>query len=102
MNLLKLRIVITYNHTERSDNMKHYHYNDYEMIIAEDADQNYLILRDRAGICIIYETDLSDDDIDDIRYEFESDMLTDEYSTYEFNSLPFTNLTRFNTWKVIA
>ena len=69
------------------------------MILAKDNHQNYLILRDHAGICIIYDADLSDDDIDDIRYEFESDILTDEYS---LESLPFTDLTSFNTWTVIA
>lgn len=80
--------------------MKRYRYNDYEMILASDNYQNYLILRNQAGICIIIAADLPEEDIDEIKWEFEDDTLTDEECNYD--GLPFRDLTSFNDWKVIA
>lgn len=80
--------------------MKHYHYRNYELILAEDNIQNYLILRDREGVCIIIAADVSEEDIDEIQWEFEVDCLTDDECNYD--GLPFTDLTSFNNFKVIA
>ena len=80
--------------------MKRYRYRDYQLILAEDNYQNYLLLRDNAGVCIIIAADLPEEDIDEIQWEFETDCLTDEELDYD--GLPFTDLTSFNKCEIIA
>lgn len=82
-----------------------YLHNDYELIEAQDNAMNYLLLKERAGDwkILVFDWDLSEDEVSTLIEKFKSDSLTDKDVMNENkNFVDGDKLDTYVTFKILA